>query len=167
MSMMGKTVAFSGAGNALAQAIDTAFARAGAQTLRLDTQRTASAQVVVYVTPAPVSAAETEAVELLENAWLSVQTAVRSLRAYGGALVIVLPPAADGATKLACAALRGGLELMARSLAAECGAGPAPVRVNALSADRGSADDVAALAVFLASEAASFVTGQVVAAETA
>lgn len=165
--MKGKSVALAGAENRLSQAIETAFAGAGARTRRFDPELATPAQAVVYVAPAPVSESEVEVVRLLEDAWLSVQAAMRCLRTDGGALVIVLPCTTEDAGSLALASLRGGLEMLARSLAAECGAGPAPVRVNALAADRGFAEDVAGLVVFLASEAASFVTGQVVAPECA
>ncbi|HKY91906.1 MAG TPA: hypothetical protein VJM11_12740 [Nevskiaceae bacterium] len=95
----------------------------------------------------------------LEAAWHVARSAIAAIRADGGgALTFVIPVGRD--PSVVQSSIAGGLEMLVRALAAECGGGAAPVRVNAVTGDPARAEQVATLAAFVTGPFASFVSGQ-------
>jgi hypothetical protein len=146
--------------------------REGAEVVRvpLECALDAARTVVVLASLPPEavwSALDPEAAldEPLEAAWIAARSAVAAIRAAGGGALTFAVPASRG--DVARTTLAGGLALLARSLAVECGAGEAGIRVNAATVDPAQPGDGAKLVAFLCSDAASFVSGQVFATPTA
>ena len=105
---------------------------------------------------------QADVLQPLEAAWTAARSAIAEIRAGGGgSLTLVIPAEVDAS--VARATIRGGVEMLVRALAVECGAGAAAVRVNAVVGDPARSVDVARLIDFVGADAASFVSGQVIA----
>jgi hypothetical protein len=91
---------------------------------------------------------------------MAARSAIAALRAAGGGALTFAIPAGDDVVR---STLAGGLSLLTRALAVECGEGAAGIRVNAATIDPQRVDDGAQLVAFLCGAAASFVSGQVIA----
>jgi NAD(P)-dependent dehydrogenase (short-subunit alcohol dehydrogenase family) len=112
---------------------------------------------------APGAAFETEIDRALAGSFVVLQAVAPLMFGKGGAIVNICGGTQDAgiAQRVGPAVAAGGIALLTRGLACEWA--PQGVRVNAIvPAATPMEDDIAALAGFLTSEAASYITGAVV-----